>query len=755
MWKDKKFIILLVLEAVLLLGCLVAFALRGSQEYSFEASVFSQREDGTLFSDLLTLPRGIYEVELVYDCQGSMDAFCNVTGVERVVLSSGEHLFSGVGHTGFDLWIRASHAEVTVEISGVDNVTVEQLIFHRTGRDLARTFLLILLAAILVDVLYLVHQYDVEWGIVPEKKRIAGCLLLIIGASSIPLFVNYLYPGSDVTYHLLRIDNLKESLLQGQFPVRIDSYWLWGHGYASSVCYGETLLYIPAFLRIVGFTLQESYFAFLLLLNMGTCLVSYFSFKGMLKDRMTGVLCSMLYTLSIYRLYKMYCWNALGEVQAILFLPLILYGVYELLREDTKGPEYQNKWIPLAIGVSGILQCHILTCEMTVFFLGITCVILWKRLFRRDTLLVVAKAVCATLALSAWFLIPFLDYILNVDMVIGHVSARTIQENGLYFANLFHTFFRRGASRNFGENGMRDMEALGVGLPMMIAAISMLLLWFFGGRTVLGQEGDGEADAKKRMTGGKFTVCLGILAMLMSLSVFPWTRLQFLNRYTATLISSIQYPNRFLMMATLFLTLTAGFVTVCLAKWRKTWSYCYALGLAGIGMIAAFFYISSLVLDANPLVMYDVKGMGSGYLSGAEYLRYGLNTDELDYHAPAGSEGVWVSHWEKDGLKVVMDLDNSHPKDGYVDVPLQNYKGYVAKNLETGERLEIEDGAHFDVRVRVPAGFTGKIQVAFISSWYWRASEALSLISGVGLILYGVRMRKNAAKDFAGEEENE
>lgn len=48
--------------------------------------------------------------------------------------------------------------------------------------------------------------------------------------------------------------------------------------------------------------------------------------------------------------------------------------------------------------------------------------------------------------------------------------------------------------------------------------------------------------------------------MCMCLSVFPWDKIQSLNGITAMLVSSIQFPNRFLTIATLCAVLVAGVV---------------------------------------------------------------------------------------------------------------------------------------------------------------------------------------------------
>lgn len=59
---------------------------------------------------------------------------------------------------------------------------------------------------------------------------------------------------------------------------------------------------------------------------------------------------------------------------------------------------------------------------------------------------------------------------------------------------------------------------------------------------------------------GKIAGGFAVLAMWMCLSIFPWDKIHSLNDITATLVSSIQFPNRFLTIATLCAVLVAGVV---------------------------------------------------------------------------------------------------------------------------------------------------------------------------------------------------
>lgn len=736
--RNRKFRFVLLVQLAVLAIVAGIMMLYKEHVITIPASDFRVEND-QLVSSSFSLPRGIYRVLIPYVCEGNMQTFCTVTENEdslreggRGIRTSGQHMNEGGSHTDFTLWVDHGKASQRITLTGaLDSMQIADVSIRSTRQIYARDFLLLAVLFILMDSLWLCADRWREYPLCMEKKTILAGLLFIIVVSSIPLLNSQIYAGSDVTYHLLRIDNIKDGILSGQFPVRIDPTWLWGHGYASSVCYGETFLYIPAFLRICGFTLQESYFTFLFLLNVATCLCSFYSFRKLFARDRVALLCAGIYTLSIYRLYKMYSWNALGEVQAMVFLPLILAGAYEILAGESSEEGYHRRWVLLAIGFGGLIQCHLLSCEMGVFFLAVVCIVQWRRFLRPAAVWNFVKAVLGSFALSAWFAVPCLDYLLNVDMVIGHVSARTIQEVGLYPANLFVFFFNRGFNRDFESLGMQDMEALGIGAVFSVAGLALLLLWFFG--ALGGQKPDLERKTDQL---GKTALFGGILAMIMSLSVFPWNRLQQLGSVAATLISSIQYPNRFLMIATIFMTVVAGVVVIRVdTVVPHGGKQICAIAFAVMVLLSAHFYMSSIVLTDSAFEMYDTSGMGTGYLSGGEYLRYGAQTSLYGYTEPVGSEEVVVEEVSRNHLTYRILLKNTGKADGYVDIPLQNYKGYVARDEASGMRFAIEDNDNMDIRVRVPEGYRGEVIVEFLPPVYWRFVEILSLVSYVTLLL--------------------
>ena len=140
-----------------------------------------------------------------------------------------------------------------------------------------------------------------------------------------PLFIQAFAQADDVCYHLLRIEGLKDGMLDGQFPVVIFPEALAGNGYLNSM-YPYLFLYIPAFLRLLGVSLALSYKTLIFLANIATVAVIYKVLKSMTPSRYACILGTALYILLPYRFTNIYARGALGETLALTFLPLIIGG---------------------------------------------------------------------------------------------------------------------------------------------------------------------------------------------------------------------------------------------------------------------------------------------------------------------------------------------------------------------------------------------------------------------------------------------
>ncbi|MBQ7934702.1 MAG: hypothetical protein IJ327_07970, partial [Lachnospiraceae bacterium] len=688
------------------------------------------------FFENISLPKGVYQVSLYYSTDTYMKNICVVNNGEagfKTLLTGGEHLYAGLDKTDFQMWLLDDSDAVQVQVvyGGEGSFQVHGLRIYETNA-LYRIYLFVLVLLCLgVNSCILFYQYDKAYKVSRECKNIIWALSVLILIVSLPLMHDSMIYSGDLVYHLMRIEGIKDGILAGQFPVRIAPKWLNGYGYASSIFYGETVMYIAAFFRLIGFSVVTSYKMFIFVLNVATVLIAYYCFQRIFKNGYIGLLCSALYSLSVYRIFKTFLCGSLGETLGVLFLPLIVYGFWRVFTENCTDAKYKKAWVPLTIGFTGLVQSHFLTGELVGFFTILLCLILWKKVLRPRTFGVLARTVIYTILLSAWFLVPFLDYMLRDDFVIQHVSDRTIQSRGLYPAHLLFTFFSNGTNTFFVSGGMNNSQPMGIGISLLVA----LLLW--GGIWFLRKHKDifsGYAAL------GMISWVFAFMAMCMSLSVFPWDYIQSLSSVTGTLVSSIQFPNRILTIATVLLTVVAGVVGKWILTAYKDKGFQIYCGFMGVLLLFSSIYLTNdMMRKAEHFQVYNAECMGTGYIAGEEYLPYGTDASPLLHRAPVVQESIVLEGYEKQGLRVRIGCYNTDLEEAFIELPLLYYRGYHAYDTDSGMELPVYKGTNNVLGVAVPGDYQGMFEVRFDSPWYWRCAELFSVFFCV-LLLVGYRL---------------
>ena len=742
-WKKRPFVIFTVIFflSLLFLGIRIS---KPCREYLYDGSASFSADVGVgqyeVYSGISLAP-GVYRVELKYETDTDQVALCNVkdgTVFHGGLLCNGEHMYSALEQTGYDMWLYegTEDLQVVIEYGGNGNLTVGSLHIMETKQLWTMLFTIALFLGTVGYVCIIFYYYDKRYAVAAEKKHVFFCVTVISLIASIPYICGYSITGADLTYHLQRIEGVKDGLLSGQFPVRLEPRWVYDHGYANGIFYCNALLYFPALLRMVGFTITAGYNIYCIGLNIATAWISYYCFSRMFGKRHIGIVCSGLYTLSIFRIYKLTITGATGEGSAVTFIPLVIYGLYRIFTEDPKEKRYKTAWIPVMLGYAGLMQTHVLTCEITAFVTILFCLVFIRKIFRLNTFMELAKGAASALLVSAWYLVPFLDFYLTQDVHIRHVSARTIQDRGLYFAQQLFHFWENGLYTPTGENGMQYSHPVGIGMVLVIALGLFLILWYSGVLRKL-------KDRSIRFI--KITALMGVMLLFMSLNIFPWDRIQSLNSVTASLVSSLQFPNRFLGWGTVCLVMIFGFCLWYFDQNHKK-GYWIMTAVAVIGITTSGMYLLDYVnSDQNYYKLYNEEGMGFGYVSGAEYLIEGTDIEQLTFADAVAGDGVEIRDYEKGCLQGELACKNLTDTVSYVDIPLLLYKGYEAVDAATGQEIELCAGENNVIRVVIPAGYAGTVQVSFESPVYWRISELISALTIIVLSVTGLRYRRKKA----------
>ena len=740
--------ILAVIAMILLLPCVVK-VIQPDKIYRCDDGCHEFAEgvptEDTVVYDHIALKPGVYRVELYYNAEyGGTGPVAYTTMTDGTVITgglctNGEHLYAGASQSGYLLWLYEGTDEMQMRVSFGGEGSLRLLGYQivETNQLWSMWITVILFVFLLVLCAFAYHYYNREYPIAEERKKAFFFVMLISFLASLPYLYRGNFPGIDITYHMLRIEGVKDGLLGGQFPVRIEPEWVYGHGYAAAVFYCDSLLYFPAILRLLGFPVSMAYNVYCVALTIMTAAIAYYCFRGIFRDTDIGLFCSALYTLSTFRLYKLVNTCAVGEGSAVAFMPLILYGMYRAFTEDPKSQRYKTVWAPIALGYAGLIQTHVLTCEITAFLTILICLVFVRKIFCRNTFLELAKGALAALGLSLWFLVPFLDYYLTTNVHIKNLSARTIQRTGMTPAHLAFHFWRNGIYTPNGETGVYQTHPVGVGL-VLIVGLGLFGALVFGG-ALRGMNHDADNDVNRNISRlAVVSALLGGLLLFMSTNVFPWDAVSGLSSLTATLVSSLEFTHRVLGWGTLFLVTVCGF---CLWYLRREgrWHYLTAAAvIIGCVITSSLYLLDFVRQEDDMLTLYNEEGMGFGFISDGEYLLEGTKASKLTFEKGAtAGEGVSVSEYAKRYLNVKLSCVNAGGGEGYVEVPMLFYKGYRALDGE-GEGLKVCAGDNHVVRVILPGGFDGDVEVRFVSPLYWRISELVSILT-VLLLAFWIR----------------
>ncbi|MDE7273221.1 MAG: hypothetical protein K2N95_09185, partial [Lachnospiraceae bacterium] len=169
-----------------------------------------------------------------------------------------------------------------------------------------------------------------------NNKNYIIITIFIMFISCMPFMNDFLLKGHDIGFHLGRIEGLAISISNGDFLGRINPVNVYGT--ASGIMYPQFFIYIPAFLRLLGVSLINVYKLFVFIINLATFVISYIAFKNIfrLEEKYIAVLAAAFYVLGLYRLTTIYRRAAIGEILGMAFLPLLLWGMYELFAGDEK-----------------------------------------------------------------------------------------------------------------------------------------------------------------------------------------------------------------------------------------------------------------------------------------------------------------------------------------------------------------------------------------------------------------------------------
>lgn len=683
----------------------------GTGTYDVEPFLPAQGENGGL-----NLPWGDYDVTVEYDSPADMELRAVSAGRQTFIQNGAWRLAAGEEKAVCRFTLTDSTSGLLIAGDPAEGAEIRSITVHKVGAGIFSADLAVyaaLLGAVLTVLLVL------SWDTSARGRMRRRDALMVLGAaafSCMPLLWGGVFDGHDMLFHLNRIEGIASGLRCGQFPVRIHASTLLGYGYAASEFYPELFLYIPAILRNMGVSLCASVRVFEAGINLLAALSCYVSAKAVFDSRRTAVGASVLYTLCVYRLVNLYTRATLGESLAMIFFPLIIWSLYEVLRRD------DGKWPLLALGMTGVCMSHLLSTLFSVLFCAIAAAFSLPKLMReKRRFLAILKAAAITVLCCVWFYVPMMQY--SGDGVSTSVVLDA-QENVLQPGGFFVAF-----AGDMNADIPEDFAyTIGVvpGLALLIGCALLLVRRYAQGKAAM------EGKDRVALALG----ALGVVALLGATNAFPWEWVCSLRRPFSTFFKQIQFPWRLVGVAVPLLSMAAA------------WGYLKddRHASAGAALIVALCaacsgYTMQCMVQRTPVL--DKETFTDTRISQFEYTYVGTEKTALkpgDIRV-GGAEGAYsVLEMTKRGtnLTATIAMDGG----AYIEFPLLYYPGYQA--AVNGIPCKVARGTNNMLRVYGTAsGQTATVDISFKPPMAWIAAQSVSLL-GLALLILSLRRMKRA-----------
>lgn len=552
---------------------------------------------------------GGYTVTVDYQCEENQLVFVRSQAHKRSVIGDQETLNHNARTVSFqyELTKDIDDAEIVFCYSGKGDFKIDGVTVTNNGNPYFRKVLFLVLSLQIIAFFF--------WSpYIRKEKDTLFILALICLASSLPLLVKGIVLGHDMNFHMMRIEGIAEGLRQGEFPVKIASLWYDGYGYANSIYYGDILLYLPAMLRILGFSLVHAYKLYVFAINILTVILSYYSFNKIFLKKNIALITTAAYVLSTYRFMDIFVRASVGEYSAMAFLPLVMLAIYKIYTDNIDSKRYIYNSIPLAFGMAGVFNTHMLTTEITLVVLFTVVIVLLKKTIRKRTLITFVLSVVLFCGLSLFFIVPFLDYYFNVNVAITEGIANgdgmKIQDLGAYIGQYF-AFFQS----IFGNNSTEVNERMTL-TPGIVLMISFILPLY-------------TKIVKKKILYKKeiFIWCVAAITLFMGTNIFPWEILR--KNELLSVLTSIQFPWRYLTISCICLTMVLGFEVAYYEKnnqnaLKEGLHYAIVMFL----FVQSTFFLSNYIDDGSFIYPYDATGLSHSIMA-SEYKSSKTNPDEF------------------------------------------------------------------------------------------------------------------------------
>ncbi len=176
---------------------------------------------------------------------------------------------------------------------------------------------------------------------IKEKKWIHYLMIIFIGLTvAIPFFWVQLRETDDGYVHILRTISVGLSFEHGAFPYLLTPFFCRNFAYTMTVFYGPIVTYLPYVMSLIASSAGMAIKIFAALTIPISGIFMYNFIYEVTKNKGMSFLSAVIYMVFPYRLEVYFNRFAMGEIAALMFIPIVFQGLYNLLHGDKKKHFY-------------------------------------------------------------------------------------------------------------------------------------------------------------------------------------------------------------------------------------------------------------------------------------------------------------------------------------------------------------------------------------------------------------------------------
>ncbi|MBL7159459.1 hypothetical protein ISS85_03215 [Candidatus Microgenomates bacterium] len=408
-------------------------------------------------------------------------------------------------------------------------------------------------------------------------------IILISFLAAKPLFQSGYFSMHD-DLQLGRLFQLDKCLRDGQIPCRWVPDMGYGYGYPIFNFYSPFPYYLAEFFHLFRISFIAS---IKIVFILGFVLSGVFMYL-LAKEfwgKIGGFVSAVFYVWLPYHAVDVYVRGALAEFWGLVWFPVVFWAVYKIVKED------KSRFIPvLAVFYSLLLLSHNL---MSFFFTP--AVALWGIFlvwYLRKPWKTLIKSVLGGiwgLGLAAFFILPVIfekKFVHIKTMFIGYFNYLA------HFADLSQLFFSRFWGYGPSVWGIDDRMSFTVGpfhwIIVFVSGIIFGILWL-------------RKKDKRFLLFTFFSLLFTFCAFLTHLrSSFLWRKI--------SVFAYMQFPWRFLGLATFFISFLGGSVLVLIKERKKALLLAFGLIAGVIFFNFSYFQPEEMIKISDKEKLFSVKG---------------------------------------------------------------------------------------------------------------------------------------------------